>query len=400
MTDAPASVVPSPPAGPRRRRAILDLLIVVPFLALIATPLLGQLAGTGAATSRAESRRASSRPAVAWNARALVKLPADWTAYFDGHFAFRLDVIRWYNHLAWQWLGISPSPTVLKGRDGWLFYADDGALQDYLSERPFAPADLEQWRQTLQHSNDWLAARHIRYLFVVAPDKHVIYPEYMPPGIHPLQHPSRLDQLVTYLEQHTTVDIVDLRAPLLAAKAHDRVYHRTDSHWNDAGAFVAYSQIADRLLRWFPAVIPWTRDEFREEVHVTPGLDLADMLGLSDVISERRRDFVPLKRRRARIVEPAHPDPDFEEGRLVTVVDNPDLPRAVVFRDSFMSALIPFLSEHFQRAVYLWQNDFDPDVVRQEQPTVVIQELVGRRLTTYLPYDAVAAEGDVVGSKP
>ncbi|HVB37044.1 MAG TPA: hypothetical protein VND92_00840, partial [Vicinamibacterales bacterium] len=169
-------------------------------------------------------------------------------------------------------------------------------------------------------------------------------------------------------------------------------YHRTDSHWNDAGAFVAYTQIADRLLRWFPAVIPWRRSAFREDVHVTPGLDLANMLGLSDVITERRRDLVPLRPRQARVVEPAHPDPDFEEGRLVTVVSNPDLPRAVVFRDSFMSALIPFLSEHFQRAVYLWQNDFDPDVVRRERPTVVIQELVGRRLTTYLPYNAVAAE--------
>ena len=38
-------------------------------------------------------------------------------------------------------------------------------------------------------------------------------------------------------------------------------------------------------------------------------------------------------------------------------------PRALIFRDSFGSAMIPFLSEHFSRAVYVWQNNFDPALV-------------------------------------
>jgi hypothetical protein len=70
-------------------------------------------------------------------------------------------------------------------------------------------------------------------------------------------------------------------------------------------------------------------------------------------------------------------------------------PRAVVFRDSFGSAMIPFLAEHFSRAVYLWQNNFDPQVVIDERPAVVIQEWVGRHLYTQAPYDAVRASGSV-----
>jgi hypothetical protein len=35
--------------------------------------------------------------------------------------------------------------------------------------------------------------------------------------------------------------------------------------------------------------------------------------------------------------------------------------------------------------VYLWQNDFDADVVRDEHADVVIQEIVGRHLYTFTP---------------
>jgi alginate O-acetyltransferase complex protein AlgJ len=64
----------------------------------------------------------------------------------------------------------------------------------------------------------------------------------------------------------------------------------------------------------------------------------------------------------------------------------------VIFRDSFMSRLVPFLSEHFSRAVYLWQNDFDDDVVTREHPDIVIQEIVGRHLYGFIPSPELVPE--------
>ena len=57
-----------------------------------------------------------------------------------------------------------------------------------------------------------------------------------------------------------------------------------------------------------------------------------------------------------------------------------------MFRDSFASRLIPYLSEDFSHAVYLWRNDFDPWEVGQARPDVVIQEFVARHLITHVPY--------------
>jgi alginate O-acetyltransferase complex protein AlgJ len=108
-------------------------------------------------------------------------------------------------------------------------------------------------------------------------------------------------------------------------------------------------------------------------------------MGLTRALRETNLTLVPKRARRARVLEPAGGGPTDEVGFLVTEIDEPSLPRAVIFRDSFTSALVPFLSEHFSRAVYLWQNDFDADVVTKEHPDVVIQQIVGRHLYNFIP---------------
>jgi len=173
----------------------------------------------------------------------------------------------------------------------------------------------------------------------------------------------------------------------VAAKAGERLYHRTDTHWNDRGAWVAYAAIVRALG---VAGEPAPRASFDAPSVPVPGLDLAGMLGLTGALTEDDLPLRPRVPRRARIVEPARPDARLMDARLVTEQPDRSRPRAVVFRDSFGSALIPFLSEHFSRAVYLWQYNMDPEVVLAEHPHVVIQEWVGRRLSTLPPYDPFA----------
>jgi hypothetical protein len=55
-----------------------------------------------------------------------------------------------------------------------------------------------------------------------------------------------------------------------------------------------------------------------------------------------------------------------------------------MLRDSFTSHLAPFVSEHFRRAVYLWQRSFDYEAIERERPDVVIEEF-GERMLSLLP---------------
>ena len=216
----------------------------------------------------------------------------------------------------------------------------------------------------------------------------------MPETIQRTAATSRTAQLVAHLRAHTTVPVLDLLPAMLAAKQEARIYHRTDSHWNDLGAFVAAQAILGRLREGsggrLPGLAPGDRRDFIRSDARGPGLDLATMLGIESWLHE---DDLRMRARQPeyRLVEPEHPDPANIEGRLATAHPRADLPRAVVFRDSFGSALVPFLSEHFSRALYLWEYDIDPGVVERERPQIVIQEWAGRRFTTRMPYDAFAA---------
>jgi len=334
-----------------------------------------------------ENRTLAPWPQLRWDAASLRALPEQLTRYFEDHFAFRVRLVRWQAIVRLDALGVSPSASVIKGRDGWLFYADDGAMEDYAEAPPFTGAELEVWRHTLQDISDWLRGQGIAYLFVIAPDKHVIYPEYMPHTIRRAAV-SRIDQLVSDLRQHSTVRVLDLRPSLLASKSRERLYHRTDTHWNDRGAFVGYQSIVDALSEEIPTLQSASHSAFEPRVVRSSGLDLAGMLGLTEVLSEDDLVLVPKRPAAARILEPQYPNRRLTHARIVTEAPNRG-PRAVVFMDSFGPGLVPFLSEDFSRVVYLWQDNMDPQVVQQERPQVVIQELVGRALTTHFPYNPV-----------
>ena len=364
--------------------------VITLFIVALLTPGLVMVTGLDHDITRGENRELAAtppRPAswAEWRA-----FPAAASHYFEDHFGLRARLVRWQALLRLRLFGVSASPDVIVGRDGWLFYAGDGGAEDIVSAVPFTHAELEAWRTTLEHTRDWMQAHGIAYVFVLAPDKHEMYPELLPASIRRVGVESRSDALVRYLREHSTVPVLDLRDALSTAKGRERIYHRTDTHWNDRGAFAA-SQALLRVLAPRLAAPGQGRDVLAAEAVVVPGLDLAGMLGIADGLSEVDLRLVPRGARRARIVEPATPDARLMDARIVTEQDAPSRPRAVVFRDSFGSALIPFLSEEFSRAVYLWQYNVDPDVVLAERPDIVVQEWVGRRLSTMPPYDPFAA---------
>jgi hypothetical protein len=374
-----------------------DRALIAVFLLMLVLPPLGTIAGLQRATPEEENRPLASFPTLQMTWASWRAFPDAFTRYFEDNFAFRPALVRWQAAARVKALGVSPSTAVVKGRDGWWFYADDGAMQDYAEVRPFTVEELEGWRHALQDTSDWLAARGIAYLFVLAPDKHQVYPEYMPAAIRPAGR-SRIDQLVEHLGRYSTVRVLDLRPALERAKAGDRIYHRTDTHWNELGAFAAYTAIVDALSQARPDLRPMPPALFSPHHVRSDGLDLARMMRLTHVLEE---DDVTLEWRRPRqasVVEPLQPNPNGIDARIVTTAPDAALPRAVVFRDSFASAVIPFLAEHFSRALYLWQHNVDPAAIDAERPDVVVHEIVGRRLSTLTPYNPFAepGSGDVV----
>jgi alginate O-acetyltransferase complex protein AlgJ len=377
-------------AVPRSRR--VDLILVALFLAIIVTPSLGLLLGLDRSrVSNAEMRSLAGFPEWSWHRDAIATWPDRFQSYFNDRFAFRNALIRLQAGVLWRGLHTSSTDTVIAGKGDWLFYADDGGIQDYVQAEPFTEAQLQQWQRTLERMRDWLASHGTRFLFVLAPDKQMIYPELMPASLHRLHDSYRADQFVAYMRAHSTVEILDLRPAILEAKPHELLYHRYDTHWNDRGALIGYRQIAMRLQKWFPAIAPLQRSDFVTSPAASSG-DKTTMLDLVDQGKVTMPGLVPQRGWSSTVVFPENPDPYGEDGTIVTEVRPGTGLRAVMFRDSFAGRLIPFLSEHFSRILYQWQNNFDPDLVQREHPDVVIQEMVGRHLMTFVPTPELAPD--------
>jgi hypothetical protein len=144
---------------------------------------------------------------------------------------------------------------------------------------------------------------------------------------------------------------------------------------------VAYRQIADLLAKDFPMIIPHDLSEYQQASQTYSG-DLnriAGDLGLSEQIITLNPTFSQ------QVTQTETVENDIK--LLITETSDPNLPRAVIFRDSFFESIIPSLSTHFSRSVNVWSFAYDPQLVAREKPDLVIFECTERYLQflLYLP---------------
>lgn len=372
----------SNPPDTNKHQSLFDLLIVIIFIFGINIPLLGSIFKIDPIPNYG---RLAPAPKMPHNLRDMARMPGIFKAYYSDNFGFRGSLIYLHGQIMFNVFKVSPSSKVQLGNNSWLFLKSEETLDDWRRLYPFDDEQLDAWQTMLEARHNFLAELGIPYIFVIAPNKHTIYGNNLPDHLKQKNNYSRLDQLIARLQAtNSPVNIVDLRFSLQDVSQNHRTYHRTDTHWNLLGAYVGYTKIANQINQLgFPVNIP-SLNQMTLKYETVLGGDLARMMGLKQQLTEDRivvqsfeackvtyEDGSPL------IVE----DIDLPGDRgSVTLCPEAKIKKAVVFHDSFGKLLYPYLASQFQRTVFVWSDNFDPQVVKREQPDVVIQELVERRL--------------------
>ena len=310
--------------------------------------------------------------------------------YLEKHFGFRGLLIKWYNYLdAYVLASTFSSSPVVVGKKNWLFLSQDGPdrniLEDFRTAPPLPEEKMRWIMDDLIARRDWLAEHGIKYLVAVAPNKNTVYPEMLPGGFEKAADNSQLDQLLRYIREHSTLDVVDLRPALFAEKEKHQIFYATDSHWNARGGYVGYREIMKALKRFYPDMEPAPREQFAEVVYRGLPGDLAFMLGLQEQLPEERLLYVSKHNARGTASD-APSDPHYFQPPQASEIKGSDLPRALFFHDSFFWELMPFLAEHFSRAEYIWLNPqsghetrfFNKDLILKEKPDLVVDEFTER----------------------
>jgi alginate O-acetyltransferase complex protein AlgJ len=376
---------PDARGGPGRR-SWYDAIAVAAFCALLVLPLVGSLTGWGVSSAASESRELAAFPQFRWRLRSVGKFAHGLEGFFNDHFGFRRPLIWLASQVKVRWFEWSPNRQVVIGKRGWLYLGDAAATRGIPTPVPYgaprlSPETLEQWRTRLQARQRWLDARGICYVFVVAREKSVIYPEALPPDARRAL-PTPVDELVAYLRRGAGVRVVDVKDALITAKsAGDGLYYRTDTHWTYAGAYVGYLEIMKHVRACLPSAAAKPLSAFTSTVVDAFSGDLSRMLGPAGSHFAERATMIdggPCARSLpAALRSPATMfRPPFR-----TECRSAGSPSAMLFHDSFSELLIPFLANDFARVTYVWNvpgQDIDLDLVARERPRVVIHQMIER----------------------
>jgi alginate O-acetyltransferase complex protein AlgJ len=267
------------------------------------------------------------------------------------------------------------------GRDGWMFWTDDGeatpaVMVDVRGALRFKPAEMTRIESEVLMIRSRFAACNIPVRLVVAPNKQSIYGEFVL-GESAVPPATRFDVLMGSLSDSAKAIIVDPRPTLRAAKREHaplHLYNKTESHWNQLGAYYGYRAIIAALGQTMPIahLELAALDNYQISVGPYPGGDMTTRVLFSpwtfkDENVSLTPKNMPLPQR-----EVQFSDRDF-------ITRNPQgKGRLLMFGDSFANGLVRYLAQHFAVVHRHVGVAIDGALVAQTQPDAVLFVTVER----------------------
>ncbi len=366
-----------------KNQPVSNRLLIAAFLVVISLPMLLHFFSSSTALSVMEKRKLARVPKIPKNLTGLVAFPEKFSAYIDDHFGFRKMLLTYGSQILYG-LGIQPSKKVLIGKDGWMFLGHPpDIVEQYRGIDRFSEKELADWVIGMKKRELWLRRQGIKFFIIVAPNKHSIYNEFLPNTVGKPLYPTRLDQLVDYINRFSDLCVIDLRETMKAKKNEGLLYRKTDSHWTDLGGYIGSEKLIECTRSFFSNVAALGKDDYMINAVEMPGGDLAQMMNLENAIKELVPVMAPKGKRKAVEYNESRRK-DLPDGLRIRFfkTDMKSLPSVIIFRDSFIWAMLKFITDSFSRTVIVHHQGmtFNPRIVLKEKPDIVIYELVERSL--------------------
>lgn len=304
--------------------------------------------------------------------------PAAVDSYLNDHAAFRNLFLSANAVLNLKLFGYADSQDVIRGKDGWYFFAGGMSLYDALGTEPFYPDDVAWIGNQVIRAADYYGKKGIPFLMMIPPNKEGVYREYMPGSYARVWEGNRPAQLEEYLGEHSDITVLDPREYFNTNRDYTW-YYKTDTHWNFAGGYVGAQMIIE-ALGGTPVPVEDVTVVYEEG---TPG-DLVNLFHLPEkYCSDLNAVVTGFGDDLAVEVEDVGGDKNILH---MTTPGAPDPRRIAVIRDSFGTALMDKLPRYFEHVdFYHWQY-FDYTMLEENPPDAIVYEIVERDLTR-IPQD-------------
>jgi hypothetical protein len=280
------------------------------------------------------------------------------------------------------------------GREGWMFWTEDtdkipSAMADSRGKLRFTPQETNRIEAELLSMRAHFAACRIPFAVVVAPNKQSIYREFvLNAGAD--EPRTRLDALLAALSPTARSIVVDTRQTIHPAKlkhAPLRLYNKTETHWNELGAFYGYLAIIDALRHDLALSQPELAfiDRYTISARRYAGGDMATHVLFSpwrfpdEDVSVRRKTIMSLP-------------PDQIDARNLIARNVNGRGKLLLVGDSFTGGIVRYLQQHFAEVHNVISTSIDGRAVARLRPDAVLLLMVERNLEILLrPHVHLAA---------
>lgn len=357
----------------KKFKSLNDIILIIIFMFILILPMM--FTSIGKATS--DNRVLAQRPHLRVDGKINKQFFNEFDNYINDHFGFREKLIDLDISMNLKLFDKPSTSTVLCGKKGWLYLTADNSIGNYQNTNLYTDEELEAMKEKYINLQKFYNEQGIEFVMMVAPNKSTIYGEYYPEGINKAGEYSRLDQLKDYFTENTDIALVDVRDELKAKKEQYELYYKTDTHWNSMGAFVAYQKLIKVIADKGIAVKQYNEDDFDIEKIDRPGGDLLVMLKLEKYKADAIEYIFHYKNNDGKY---------GYESTLINGVNhfktkskNEELGKALIFRDSFSTAIEQFVANSFYEAEFVWDTHCtDYNDLLEDKPDVVIMEIVER----------------------
>ncbi len=290
----------------------------------------------------------------------------EFESYFSEHFAFRQQLVTADGRLKSAFTKTSADNDVIVGKDGWLYYGE--TINDFLRIDTLSETEINNIANNLRIIGDYCDSKDADFIFFAALNKNTIYPENMPYNYVPSDNESNLERLTSKLSGEDFY--FDMKSALLGLESPTALYHKTDTHWNNFGAYAAHTMLMNKLNKgscgtgngWY---IEYDRLG-----------DLAAML----YPAEEAKDMQ------------LHNDYEFKYeytsrfrglDDISITTSNPDSQgNLLMYRDSYGEAILPYMAEMFATAEFSRAVPYNLQKVSEGDSVII--ELVERNLCNLL----------------
>lgn len=366
--------------------SIAALLLSINFIA--------GLCGIGIGNDLSENRTMAEAPTLSLNT--ISEFPSQFEEYYNDNFPMRSYCVTAYNSMCYYLFKQGYNDNLVIGEDDWIFYRLSYYSNTYKRNDLLTEDDLKSIANYLIFYRDYCKDRGIEFYFVCPPDKSEVYPEKMPENIKQTGDISVLDQLEQYLSENTDIKVINVKNALLENKDKAQLYYSNGTHWNYYGSFVGYNEIISAISKDFPDINAVTE----EQLVISPDERYIDnyirKIGWGDI--DTIQTHSP-KLRETAYTNTSIPVPQSYgsnyNGDIIQSTNPSAAPnKLLVFRDSYVTWLQPYLSSSFGEVNYLWKTGMDTVAIDDVQPTILLFEVLERNLPNLLQ----ASKSDLISN--